>query len=428
MRQAVVLAFAWLLSMPLHAQDTWTFTTADFHRSVGVLKSIDDHAAHVAQSNNPDLTIPLDSLLRAERATAAAAAAARPTTAAPKFALFLQNGDRLTGEPVALKDDILTWSTAAVGSLQFPVQELRAFTRLAALPGIDDDRKEDQVALSNHDVVRGAVIGIEDAKILIQTGGDTVPLPLTSADSILFASPARQPPPPVRCWRVRLVDGSTLTVPALRAADNKLAFDATLAKDGKARSTDLANILTLEQLNGPVSWLSDRVPTINEQIPFNSEATYPARMDRSVFGKPLRVGSQTFDKGIGVHANARLVFPLDGQYKLLRTRYAIDTGGDAGSSAAADVNIRILLDGKVVHEHQHFKAFKLSPLITVELGNAKELTLEVTAGGVTDTQDRFDWIEAALIREPPPPPPAPPPPTSSPTTTPAPTTRAADKG
>jgi hypothetical protein len=423
MRHAVVLAFAWLLATPIHAEDSWTFTTADFRRSIGVLKSIDDHAAHAAQTNNPDLTIPLESLLRAERAV-------RPTTTTPRFTLFLQNGDRLTGEPVALKDDVLTWSTPTVGSLQFPVQKLRAFTRLAGLTGIDDDRKEDQVALSNHDIVRGAVIGIEDAKILIQTGGDTVPLPLASADSILFASPAREPPPPARCWRLRLVDGSTLTVPSLRAADNKLTFDASLARDGKDRSTDLANVLTLEQLNGPVSWLSDRVPTVNEQIPFNSEATYTARMDRSVFGKPLRVGSQTFDKGIGVHANSRLVFPLDGQYKLLRTRYAIDTGGDVGSSAAADVNIRILLDGKLVHEQQHFRAFKLSPLIAVELGDARELTLEVTAGGVTDTQDRLDWIEAALIREPPPqPPPAvPPPPTSAPTTAPAPTTRAVDKG
>jgi hypothetical protein len=427
MRHAVVLAFAWLLvAAPVHAEDSWTFTTADFRRSIGVLKSIDDHAAHVAQSNNPDLAIPLDSLLRAERAF-------RPATTAPKLTLFLQNGDRLTGEPVALKNDILTWSNPAVGALQFPVQKLRALTRLPSLTGIDDDRKEDQVTLSNHDVVRGAVIGVEDAKILIQTGGDTVPLPMASADSILFAAAARQPPPPVRCWRVRLVDGSTLTVPALRAADNKLTVDATLARDGEGRSADLANVLMLEQLNGPVSWLSDRVPTLNEQVPFNSEATYPARMDRSVFGKPLRAGSQTFDKGIGVHANSRLVFPLDGQYKLLRTRYAIDTGGDAGSSAAADVNIRILLDGRIIHEQQHFKAFKLAPLVTVELGDAKELTLEVTAGGVTDTQDRFDWIEAALIREPPavaPPTPTPPAsaPTTAPASAPAPTTRAVDKG
>jgi hypothetical protein len=421
MRHPVVLALlATLFATPTRAQDTWTFTTADFRRTIGVLKSIDDHAAQIVQTNNPDLSIPLDSLLRADRGV-------RPSATAPKFTLFLQNGDHLTGEPVALKDDVLTWSTPAIGPLQFPVQKLRALTRLPTLTGIDDERKEDQVALSNRDVVRGAVIGIEDAKILIQTGGDTVPLPMASADSILFASPARQPPAPARCWRVRLVDGSVLTTPSIRApANNNLTLDLPLAKDGKDRSADIANVLTLEQLNGPVSWLSDRVPTANEQIPFNSEATYLARMDRSVFGKPLRVGPQTFEKGIGVHANSRLVFPLDGQYKLLRTRYAIDTGGDGGGggTAAADVNIRILLDGKAVHEQQHFKAFKLSPLITVELGEAKELTLEVTAGGVTDTQDRLDWIEAALIRESPPAPP----PTSAPTTAPAPTTRAADKG
>src|SRR5207302_1909758 len=100
------------------------------------------------------------------------------------------NGDRLTGEPAGLKDDVLTWSNAVIGKVNFPVQKLRGFTRLAVVAGLDDERKEDQVALSNHDLVRGAVIAIEEAKVLLQSGADTVSLPLASADSILFASPA----------------------------------------------------------------------------------------------------------------------------------------------------------------------------------------------------------------------------------------------
>ena len=124
--------------------------------------------------------------------------------------------------------------------------------------------------------------------------------------------------------------------------------------------------------------------------PWSSEDTSPSRQ------KLPAANGQTFEKGIGVHANSRLVFPLDGAYRLFRTRYAIDTTGDVSK---ADVNVRILLDGKPVHEQKQVRAFKLSPVISIELGKAKELALEVTAGGVTDTQDRLDWIEPALVRD-----------------------------
>jgi hypothetical protein len=138
------------------------------------------------------------------------------------------------------------------------------------------------------------------------------------------------------------------------------------------------------------------MPTANLQTPFNSETTYPAKMDRNVFGRPLRVGSQTFEKGIGVHANSTLTFPLDGTYKSLRTRYAIDTTSEAGK---ADVNVRILLDDKVVYDQKNVRAYRISPLVSINLGDAKALTLEVTAAAATDTQDRLDWIEAALVKE-----------------------------
>jgi hypothetical protein len=141
------------------------------------------------------------------------------------------------------------------------------------------------------------------------------------------------------------------------------------------------------------------VPTANKQVPFNSETTYPAKMDRNVFGKPLRFGGQTFEKGIGVHANSVVTFSLDPMagYRFFRTRYAID--GGSGDASRADVNLRILADQKVVYEKKGVRAFGLSPVVTVDVSGARTLTLEVTAAGVTDTQDRLNWLEAALVKE-----------------------------
>jgi hypothetical protein len=385
----IFLALLCCSTLIARADDRWTLTTADFRRSSVVLREIDAKGARVLPSGAAEKTIPLDSLVRLERDGYVAAST-------PKFTLFLRNGDRIGGEPGDLKDELLTWMSGAAGEIKVDLSTLLAISRSASPPSLAADRKEDQVILSNHDVVRGTVAGFEDGKILIQSGGDTVPVPLASAESIFFATSAKGGAAPAHEWRVRLADASVFTVPALQVADGNLLFRLHGEKSADARSTELENVLSIEQINGPVSWLSDRTPRVNQQVPFNSEVTYPARMNLNVFGKPLRVGAQIFEQGIGVHANSVLTFTLDGSYKLFRTRYAIDTTSDVSKAV---VNVRVLLDGRVVHEEKNFKAFKMSPVLTVDLGGAKELTLEVTAAGATDTEDRLDWIEPALVRE-----------------------------
>jgi hypothetical protein len=382
-------AIALSAALSIRADDQWTLTTADFHRAAVSIQGMDNTGARVAAIGQPETTVPLDQLLHLERD---GFSPALPT----KFTLVLQDGGRIGGEPGTLKDEVLTWTSPAIGEIKLPFGKLRAIFRLAAPTGMAAEQKEDQVMLTNHDIVRGVIGGIEDGKILIQVGADTVPLPMASADSILFASIPRPAAPPAHEWRVRFADSSILNVAWLKIDDGKVLFKLPGEKDGDARAADLIHLLDIEQINGPVSWLSDRTPQVNQQMPFSSETAYPARMNLNVFGKPLRVGSRIFDRGIGVHANSVLIFPLDGSYKVFRTRYGIDTTGDASKAA---VHVRVLLDGQVAYEEKDFRAFKLSPVCTVELKGAKQLTLEVTAAGPTDTQDRLDWIEPALIRE-----------------------------
>ena len=374
------------------AEDSWVLTGSDFRRSNAAVESLDPQGVRIVTADGAKSLRPLDEVLRLERASMI------PLTK-PKLILFLQQGDRLAGDAATLKDEILIWTNASIGELKLPLSKLRGISRLDPPSGLDSDRREDQVVLSNHDVVRGVVAGIEDGKILVQTGGDTVPVPFASADSIFFATTPRPSTAMSVSWRLQFADTSVLTASAIAIKDGKLSFQLPGGnKVADSKTTFTANLSTLqsvEQLNGPVSWLSDRPATSDKQTPFNSKTVYPARMNLNVFGKPLRVGAQSFEKGIGVHANSVLSFPLDGTYKVFRTRYAIDTNSDASKAV---VSVRILLDGRVVHEEKNFRAFKLSPVVTVELSSAKELTLEVIAEGPTDTQDRLDWIESALIR------------------------------
>ena len=58
-----------------------------------------------------------------------------------------------------------------------------------------------------------------------------------------------------------------------------------------------------------------------------------------------------------------------------------------------------IASGRVLHEADHVHAGVLSPVVSVDIGDAKALTLEVDYGANYDVQDRFNWIEPALLKK-----------------------------
>ena len=175
-----------------------------------------------------------------------------------------------------------------------------------------------------------------------------------------------------------------------------------------------------------MSWLSSRPPSENVQTPL-LETSRPARMDRTVTGKPIRFGDRTFARGIGVAPFSRITWPLHEatkDYAAFRTQYAID-----GTGPYADVTVRIKLDEKVVHEKKNVIVGVLSPVVVIPLDKkGKLLTLEVDFGENYAVQDRLNWIEPALLKSSAiPQTPAPAPTTTNPSTAPASTTRATEE-
>ena len=167
-------------------------------------------------------------------------------------------------------------------------------------------------------------------------------------------------------------------------------------------------------------YTDDSVDAVFVYTPFISdmpdgEGARASRADLDWEGDPLTVAGRSFTRGIGVHSYSRLVYELDGKrYKAFRTRYGIND-----KLSLADVTVRIKLDDRLVHEKRGVKAGELSPVVVVELGDAKRLVLEVDYGGRIDTQDRLNWLEPALLRDVPEPEPE----NEMPTTQPAATTQ-----
>jgi hypothetical protein len=187
---------------------------------------------------------------------------------------------------------------------------------------------------------------------------------------------------------VTLADSTAITTPApiLRGTSLQLTGGET------PRQIPLDTVLAIEQLNGPVVWLPALRPTENVQTPF-LDLAWPARMDATLEGDPISFADQTYGHGIGVHSYSRLSFAIDPSVKAFRTRYAID-----GVQPYANVTVRIKLDGRIAHEQADIVSGKLFGPVTVETNGARTLTLEVDYGKNQDVQDRFNWIEPALLR------------------------------
>ena len=166
----------------------------------------------------------------------------------------------------------------------------------------------------------------------------------------------------------------------------------------------MKRVVSIEQVNGPVSWLSTRSPVENIYVPyFGKEQLFPARMDADYKGDEIRFRDRRFVRGIGVHAYSRLSWDLEGAgYAAFRARYAID-----GDAPLADVTVRVKLDEQVAYEQQHVRAGLLSSVVLLDVSKAKRLTLEVDFGDNGSAQDRLNWIEPALLKTMPPPEPVP---------------------
>jgi hypothetical protein len=368
----------------LFASD-WTLTDANFHSSRISIDSIQPDGIHLTPTTQPAL-IPWDNCLELTRSGDA-------TGASPvRFTLYTRSNDHLTGDPVAIEGDTLHWQNTALGNIDFPIGSVAAVAKSDwPVSGLDDARADDVLSLSNNDTTHGVVTQIDPTGVGLQSGDTTTTVPWDAITAVLLSTQGASAAPKGQAFRVTLAGDQSLTVPRLDLTGDTL----TLYPDGKSpRPIPLESVTAIEQLNGPVIWLSSQKPTESAYHPFFSE-NYPPRFDRTVAdAKPIPEKFPGFHHGIGCHSYTKLTFAIPPGVTGFRTQYAIDS-----DSPLADVTVRIYVDNKPVHEQKNVKSGPPAPVVTLPLDNAKSLSLEVDYGENYATEDRFAWLDPAFLRK-----------------------------
>jgi hypothetical protein len=362
----------------------WLLTDSQFQTSQVSIDSIDSAGIHSDSS-----VIPWQTIVEITRPGA-------PTPApAGRLSLIFQSGDHLAGDPASFNGDTLQWNAAIpqIGQISSPVGSLVGIAKPAFTPpDLDQTRTDDVIHLANGDAVHGIVTQIAAGAVTIQTtDGTSTPITWDSINAVLFSgSPS---PPAHRAFRIRFAGDQAITVPDVSMSSSTLTLTLD---DHSTRTLDPAAVSSIEQLNGPVTWLTSLKPSANIYKPFFSE-DFPTRFDRTVAdAKPITEKYPAFHHGIGCHSYSKLTYDLDPAWSTFRTQFAIDS-----NSPLADVTVRIYLDDKCAFEKKNVKAGRIFQPVMLPLSGAKTISLEVDYGENYATEDRFVWLDPALMRQPP---------------------------
>lgn len=198
-------------------------------------------------------------------------------------------------------------------------------------------------------------------------------------------------------------DGSTL-------AGELLALDRSTMRlrNGLVGDLDIATerIDGIEFLLGRVVPLSSREPLrFTEGNPYMSSELFARachwRRDQCVTGGPLNIGGRVFRRGIGVHAETRLVFAIEPSDRLFQTWIGVDQSARpiTDEREFGSVVFRVLVDGTERMNSGDVNWESPPRRHEVSLEGGKELELVVEMGQGFHILDRADWGDARILKE-----------------------------
>lgn len=312
--------------------------------------------------------------------------------------VILANGDRIIGTPGEFSDMVVAMESPSVGAIGLPLDDVARWLN-PRVPGSlstwshpmlgDVSAASDRLLLANGDIIEGIVRSIDRDAFTLETdfGLSRIAQERVAAVVIVSAAPPRDSR--LRA-RVTFVDGTRLTTDEFVWSDGH----ARMTLLGQAdRDIPVRHISRIDIVGGRWRWLSELEAQTSTSAS-SGAIPWSHRFDSNVLGGPLRVAGQRFEQGIGVHSPSVMIFRLDRHYAAFVTSFGIDDH----SGPFADVTVRIKLDGQLKYEQRSVRRRRLFGPLRIDVTNGDRLELIVDFGKMGAIQDRFDWIEPALIR------------------------------
>ncbi|MBM4038027.1 MAG: hypothetical protein FJ290_05890 [Planctomycetes bacterium] len=138
--------------------------------------------------------------------------------------------------------------------------------------------------------------------------------------------------------------------------------------------------------DAPNAWL-DELPPDDVTLGWGKLQT-----NQSVWEKPMTIAGKKFDRGLGTHAESRIVYDLaGGRFKTFRCLVGRDEHAQEGTIA-----FQVKLDGKVVFDSGPMTKASAAKPVEIDVSRGTTLELLTLDGGDGVGGDHGDWAEAEL--------------------------------
>jgi hypothetical protein len=186
-----------------------------------------------------------------------------------------------------------------------------------------------------------------------------------------------------------LTGGTRLRADIIGLKDGKLTLDLV---EGVEKEVPWTSVRRIGIRSPRLSYLSDLEPLSSSTRPIIAPARDWKR-DSTVTGLPIKIGDQTYDKGLGFAAGTEVTFENDGPYDL----FLAEIGIDIDARGRGDCEF-VILSGDEELLRERVRGGEPARLIKVNISGVDKVTLRVEAGEDLDIADHADWADACFLQ------------------------------
>lgn len=329
--------------------------------------------------------------------------AIRPLPPLDRPLLLLSNGDHWPGHVLSIQDDQMAFvaEMSRPQELRLPVSQLATVWLTRPHPAAEQRLMDfepskrlptDEAHLINGDVVRGAVVSMNQSELAMEAGGAAKKLPRERVAGIVFSS---DPPRPGAAKgpiaKVVLANGARFSVTEARLQDGRLVGQVG---GGNEVRILIADVVHLAVVGGRALYLSELAPIKYDFTPFFG-IHWPLAINRNSAGGWMQIGPQAFDRGLGMHSQSLVRYAIPARSTRFEAWLGLDRRVGARGRAVAAVRI----DGGNAFGPVEIAATDAPRWVTLDLpASSRELMLAVEFGPAADVQDHVNWADARFVR------------------------------
>jgi hypothetical protein len=237
------------------------------------------------------------------------------------------------------------------------------------------------------DFVEGTIGDVTESAIVLLLDGEKIEVPREKAFGVIYFRNVEEAARPTGF--VELLGGDRL---AIRSVEIKDSFASVVLTADVAVGIPLSSIIRFDLSTNKLTWLSSLDPRdVKHEFRFIDPAPTMAN-DRDVWGEPLKVGKQSFARGVAIRSKTELRYRLNGDFSRLQAWAGIQHG------YLGDVRLQLSLDGEKVFD-QIVEPKSDVVLIDLDVANRFNLDVLVDYGSLqSDIGDHLILGNARLLK------------------------------